>query len=98
MPVLLAKAPTIKKVEKPIDTSIKGFGYRTVLFNDDVHTFEEVATQLMKAIRCSYSDGVSIANVVHSTGSAVVYTGHIERCEAVAMVLENIGLKTRVEK
>ncbi len=91
-----AKAPVKKK--QPIDSGGRGFGAKTILFNDDVHTFEEVATQLVKAIRCSYSQGMSYANEVHTKGSAIVYAGHLERCEAVAMVLEQIGLKTRVER
>ena len=52
----------------------------------------------MKAIRISYERGMEIANVVHTSGKAVVYTGHRERCEAVAMVLEQIGLLTKVSQ
>jgi ATP-dependent Clp protease adapter protein ClpS len=73
-------------------------GARTVLFNDEVHTFEEVANQLVRAIRCTFARGLGLANAVHHTGSAIVYEGHVERCEAVAMVLEEIGLKTKVER
>lgn len=75
-----------------------GFEAKTILYNDDVHTFDEVARQLMRAIRCSYPQGMALANTVHTVGSAVVYTGALERCEAVAMVLEEIGLKTNVER
>lgn len=74
------------------------FGARVVLFNDSVHTFDDVAKQLMKAIRCTYQKGLGLANVVHNTGSAVVYKGHVERCEAVVMVLEEIRLKAKVER
>lgn len=75
-----------------------GYEAKTILFNDDVHTFEEVARQLMRAIRCTYPQGMAFANTVHHTGSAIVYTGPLERCEAVAMTLEEIGLKTKVER
>jgi ATP-dependent Clp protease adapter protein ClpS len=74
------------------------FGAKTILFNDEEHTFEEVARQLVKAIGCTYGRGMTLANVVHYTGSAIVYTGPVERCEAVAMVLEDIKLKTLVER
>jgi ATP-dependent Clp protease adapter protein ClpS len=70
---------------------------RTVLFNDEVHTFEDVARQLMKAIRCTYGQGMAFANMVHNVGHAVVYRGPRERCEAVAMVLEEIKLRVTVE-
>jgi ATP-dependent Clp protease adapter protein ClpS len=75
-----------------------GFGARAILFNDNFHTFDDVAKQLVKAIRCSYQKGLALANVVHNTGSAIVYKGHVERCEAVVMVLEEIRLKARVER
>lgn len=86
-----------KKIKETSGGTGEGFGARAVLFNDDFHTFDEVAQQLMKATRCSYQQGLALANVVHNTGSAVVYKGHLERCEAVVMVLEQIRLKARVE-
>jgi ATP-dependent Clp protease adapter protein ClpS len=89
---------TSKTKDKPTDHTTKGFASKTILFNDDHHTFDEVALQLMKAIRCSYPQGMGLANIVHNTGSAVVYTGHLERCEAVGEVLEQIGLRVSVER
>jgi ATP-dependent Clp protease adapter protein ClpS len=70
---------------------------RTVLFNDEIHTFDDVARQLVKAIRCTYAHGMALANMVHNVGHAVVYRGALERCEAVAMVLEEIKLRVTVE-
>ena len=75
-----------------------GFAARTVLFNDDVHTFDEVARQLVKATRCTYEKGMALAGQVHAKGSAVVYSGALERCEAVAAVLEEIRLRAVVER
>lgn len=73
-------------------------GWKTILFNCECHTFQDVAIQLMKATRCTYEKGLQLANVVHLTGSAIVYSGPRERCEAVADVLENIGLQTCVDQ
>ncbi len=78
------------------DRSGTGFGWKAILMNCDCHSFQEVAIQLMKAIRCDYSRGLALANVVHHTGSATVYLGPRERCEAVAGVLEDIGLQVQV--
>jgi ATP-dependent Clp protease adapter protein ClpS len=50
----------------------------------------------MKAVRCDYTRGLALANVVHHTGSATVYSGPRERCEAVAAVLEDIRLRVQV--
>jgi ATP-dependent Clp protease adapter protein ClpS len=67
------------------------------LFNCSCHTFQEVAVQLMKAIRCDYQRGLALANVVHHTGSAIVFKGSRERCEAVAAVLKDIGLRAQAD-
>jgi ATP-dependent Clp protease adapter protein ClpS len=91
------KSATLKESRQSEQTTF-GFGAKTILFNDEVHTFDEVARQLVKAVGCTYSRGMALANVVHYTGSAIVYTGPVERCEAVAMVLEDIHLKTLVER
>ena len=94
--VTLPKRPI--KEKQTTESKQGGFGAKTILFNDDFHTFHEVAHQLTKAIRCSFETGMAFANTVHTTGSAVVYTGHLERCEAVAMVLGQIALKAVVER
>lgn len=85
-----------RKQKSPTDGTTRGLPWSTLLFNCNCHTFDQVARQLMKAIRVSYERGMQIADVVHHQGKATVYTGHRERCEAVAMVLEDIGLLTKV--
>ncbi len=85
-------------LDLPTDRDNLGLGWKTVLFNCNCHSFQEVAVQLMKAIRCTYEKGLQLANVVHYTGSAVVYSGVKERCEAVAMVLQDIRLRVNVER
>jgi len=87
-----------RKQKDPTDGTTRGLPWSTILFNCDCHTFDAVARQLMKAIRVSYERGLEMAGVVHHEGKAVVYTGHRERCEAVAMVLEDIGLIVKVSQ
>ena len=70
---------------------------KVILFNDEVHTFEDVAGQLVKAIRCSYSRGMEFANEVHTRGKACVYTGEMTECLRVSAVLEEIALHTQIE-
>ena len=98
MEILMAAARRPAGEAKVTTGTAAGLGARTILFNDEVHTFEEVANQLVRAVRCTFARGLALANAVHHVGSAIVYEGHLERCEAVAMVLEEIGLKTRVER
>lgn len=73
-------------------------GWRVILFNCSCHSFDEVETQLLKAIRCTLSRARRISMEVHTNGSSVVYTGALERCEAVADVLGSIGLLVHVAK
>lgn len=94
----MTSPPKPAHTEKTTDSTQHGYLAKAILFNDDVHTFDEVACQLMRAVRCSYERGMALANLVHNTGSAVVYSGHIERCEAVVMVLEEIRLRAVVER
>jgi ATP-dependent Clp protease adapter protein ClpS len=89
---------TPQKIKKPTDGTTRGVPWSTILFNCSCHSFEDVAKQLMKAVRVSYDAGMRIAETVHTGGKAVVYTGHRERCEAVAMVLEDIGLLVKVSQ
>ena len=66
--------------------------WMTVLHNCDCHTFEEVVTQLMKAIACSEERGWELAWQVHNTGKAVVKVGAETECVRVGNVLASIGL------
>jgi ATP-dependent Clp protease adaptor protein ClpS len=70
--------------------------WMTVLHNCDCHTFEEVVTQLMKAIACSEERGWELAWQVHNTGKAVVKVGAETECVRVGNVLASIGLVVTV--
>ena len=70
---------------------------KVVLFNDEVHTFDEVIVQLIKAVRCTHTRAEGLAWEVHNSGKAVVYTGEIFRCMEVSHVLEEIELMTQIE-
>jgi ATP-dependent Clp protease adaptor protein ClpS len=52
----------------------------------------------MKAARCSLAQARALSWEVHTKGSAVVYQGARERCEAVAAVLEDIKLAVKVSQ
>jgi len=71
--------------------------WNVVLLNDDVHTFEEVILQVMKATKCSIEMAQAITWDVHHKGEAICFTGHKERCELVASILEEIDLRARLE-
>ena len=70
---------------------------KVILYNDEVHTFEDVIGQLIKAIRCSREKGEAYAWEVHTKGKALVYTGTMNECLRVSGILEEIALHTQIE-
>ena len=75
-----------------------GEGYRVTLFNDDVHTLDEVVGQVLKALECTLDVAVHITLRAHSRGSAVVIVAEQETAETVASVLRQIALVVSVER
>lgn len=91
--------PATGTVEESLirDLSRSDSPWAVILFNDEEHTFDDVAYQLQKAIGCSLDDGYAFAIVVDSEGQATVYEGDLEACERVAAVLEDIRLKVKIQ-
>lgn len=72
--------------------------WQVVLFNDEVHSFDEVILQLQKATGCSLERAFELTLRVHQKGKASVFFGTLEKCDRVSSILERIGLGTQVEK
>ncbi len=74
---------TIEKprVSGPEDTGLGGH-WRVIVLNDDHNTFEGVATSLSTVLPgVSYDQGMSMANRIHNSGRAVVWSGAKEPAE-----------------
>ncbi len=71
--------------------------WRVILYDDDVHTFEEVIVQLIKATGCSAEQAERHAWTVHTEGKDCVYEGDFEDCFRVQGVLREIQLVTEIE-
>ena len=53
-----------------------------IVLNDNHNTFQGVAAALASVIPgVSYDRGLAFANRIHSTGQAIVWSGHKERAE-----------------
>ncbi|HIG73008.1 MAG TPA: ATP-dependent Clp protease adaptor ClpS [Bacteroidetes bacterium] len=74
-----------------------GTPWRVILYDDDIHTFEEVILQLMKAVGCTPEQGYKHALTVHTQGKDCVYEGDFEDCFRVQGVLREIQLVTEIE-
>lgn len=70
--------------------------WRVVLFNDNVHTFDEVIHQIMVATSCPMNRAAELAWQVHTTGKAIVFYGEFEDCFRVQTVLREIALITEI--
>lgn len=71
--------------------------WKVILYNDDVHTFDEVILQLQKALGCGQARAEKIAFEAHSRGKAIAYDGEFEDCFRVMGVLREIQLVVEIE-
>ena len=67
--------------------------WRVIVLNDDHNTFEGVARALSRVLPgVSYDRGMAIANTIHNTGRAIVWTGAREPAEHYWEQLNEAGL------
>ena len=92
----------IKKLDKPeydkevdVDVDI-GLESRVILFNDDWHSFEEVISQIIKAIGCTFEQARDYTFEVHVKGKSIIFNGPMSKCLKVSSVLEEIALFTQI--
>ena len=83
-------------IERP-RTSGPGSGldgnWRVIVRNDDHNTFDHVARTLSRCIPgVSMSEGYAIADTIHNTGQAIVWTGMKETAELYWEQLKGAGL------
>jgi ATP-dependent Clp protease adaptor protein ClpS len=70
-----------------------GGSWRVIVRNDDHNTFEHVARTLARFIPgITLARGHEIANVIHHSGQAIVYTGMKEPAEHYWEQLKDAGL------
>ena len=70
-----------------------GDAWRVIVRNDDHNTFEGVAFALAQTIPgVDYAKGMALANTIHNTGRAMVWSGHRELAELYHSQLEGYGL------
>jgi ATP-dependent Clp protease adaptor protein ClpS len=70
-----------------------GGNWRVIVLNDDHNTFEGVASALSTVLPgVSYDHGMSMANRIHNTGQAIVWSGQRELAEHYWEQLDGRGL------
>jgi ATP-dependent Clp protease adaptor protein ClpS len=67
--------------------------WRVIVLNDNHNTFQGVAAALSAVIPgVSYDDGLRLADRIHNTGQAIVWSGHREPAELYWHELAERGL------
>ena len=67
--------------------------WRVIVLNDDHNTFDGVAFALSSVLPgIGFDQGMKMANRIHSSGRAVVWSGHKERAELYWDQLRELGL------
>jgi ATP-dependent Clp protease adaptor protein ClpS len=86
------QTPPRERLARGTGTS-SGKPWRVIVRNDDHNTFEGVALALSSVLPgVGYDRGMQLANRIHNTGQAIVWTGHKEQAEHYWTQLEAFGL------
>lgn len=72
--------------------------WNVILYNDDVHAFDEVVLQVQKATGKALAEAHRITLEAHNKGKSVAFTGDVAECQRVAAVLRKIGLLVDVDE
>ena len=70
---------------------------KVILFNDEIHSFDEVIGQIIKATGCDTTKAEALTWEVHNSGKAMVFEGQMDNCLKVSHILEEIALNTQIE-
>ena len=87
----------ILTVPRPDEPGSGGSNYRVILYNDEIHSLDEVVIQLMKATECEIEEAVLITLEVDSKGRAVCFRGERGKCHQVTRILREIRLQCEVD-
>ena len=83
---------TLERTSRNSGSSL-GDGWKVIVLNDNHNTFEGVAAALSRVLPgVSYDRGMQMANTIHSSGRAIVWSGHRERAELYWTGLRESGL------
>jgi ATP-dependent Clp protease adaptor protein ClpS len=84
--------PPKERLERRSGTGV-GDAWRVIVLNDNHNTFEGVAVALSDVLPgVSYDHGLRMADRIHNTGQAIVWSGHREPAELYWTQLHERGL------
>jgi ATP-dependent Clp protease adaptor protein ClpS len=84
--------PPKERIERGTGSGV-GDAWRVVVLNDNHNTFDGVAFALSSVLPgVSFDRGMTLANRIHNTGQAIVWSGHREQAELYWQQLKDFGL------
>jgi ATP-dependent Clp protease adaptor protein ClpS len=88
----VSSTETVERVTRGGDT-VQGGAWKVIVLNDNHNTFEGVAFALASVLPgVSYDQGMAMANKIHNTGRAIVWSGEKEVAELYWEGLKGHGL------
>ncbi|KAL8185338.1 UNVERIFIED_CONTAM: E3 ubiquitin-protein ligase ubr2, partial [Gekko kuhli] len=79
-----------------LETVEKSDTYYCMLFNDEVHTYEQVIYTLQKAVSCTQKEAIAFATTVDRDGRRSVRYGDFQYCDqAKAVIVRNTSRQTK---
>ncbi|XP_028846030.1 E3 ubiquitin-protein ligase UBR2 isoform X2 [Denticeps clupeoides] len=79
-----------------LESPERGDTYYCMLFNDEVHTYEQVIYTLQKAVNCTQKEAVSFATTVDRDGRKSVRYGDFQFCEqAKSVIVRNTSRQSK---
>ena len=83
---------TVERTSRGSGTAL-GSPWKVIVLNDNHNTFEGVAAALSRVLpNVTYEQGRRIADRIHNTGRAIVWSGHRELAELYWTGLKESGL------
>ena len=83
---------TVERISRGSGSSL-GEPWKVIVLNDSHNTFEGVAAALSRILPgVSYDQGLRIADQIHNSGRAIVWSGHKELAELYWAGLRDSGL------
>jgi ATP-dependent Clp protease adaptor protein ClpS len=90
---VIAEGATVEKPRVGQPGSGLGDNWRVIVLNDDHNTFDGVAAALARVLPgVSFDQGMALANKIHNSGQAIVWTGAKEPAELYWEELSTAGL------
>lgn len=95
LPVIVAQKEQTAGKEEVLESVTTP--WRLILYNDEIHTFDEVIYQLRKATGCGIQEAERMTWQVHTEGKTTVHEGEFEECLRIDSVLKEIQLVTEIK-